>query len=100
MFSQVDLAKRKSRVLFDHASTQACYGASAFWRRLLVLLIARKQRLPIGKSKRDGGQRGIVEIVFGVTMIDSDQELQPAPVSQPQLCAIVTSFVLDYSPHC
>jgi hypothetical protein len=72
MFSQMDLAKSKSRVLFDHASSQAYFGASAFWRRCLAVVNSDETAVGDWQIKRDGGQRGIVEIVFGVTMIDSD----------------------------
>jgi hypothetical protein len=60
----------KSRVLFDHASTQAYFGARAFWRRRLA--VVNSDETAVGDWQIKRGQRGIVEIVFGVTMIDSD----------------------------
>lgn len=53
----------ESRVLFDHASAQAHFGASVFWLRRLAALGGEEQTIAGWRVKRDGTLRGIVEIV-------------------------------------
>ena len=53
----------EARVLFDHASAQAHFGASVFWVRRLAALGGEEQTIAGWQVKRDGKFRGIVEIV-------------------------------------
>jgi len=53
----------ETRVLFDHASAQAHFGASVFWLRRLAALGGEEQAIAGWQVKRDGTFRGIVEIV-------------------------------------
>jgi len=47
----------------DHAVAQAHFGASVFWIRRLAALDGEHKALEDWQVKRDGGQRGIVEII-------------------------------------
>ena len=52
------------RLLFsDNAGAQARFGASVFWMRLLAALDGEEKAIEDWQVKRDGGQRGIVEII-------------------------------------
>ena len=52
------------RLLFsDHAGAQARFGASVFWMRRLAALYGEEKAIEDWQFKRDGGQRGIVEII-------------------------------------
>lgn len=53
----------EARVLFDHASAQAHFGASVFWLRRLAALGGEDQAITEWQIKRDGTRRGIIEIV-------------------------------------
>jgi len=53
----------ESRILFDHASAQAHFGASVFWLRWLAALGGEEQAIADWQIKRDGTRRGIIEIV-------------------------------------
>jgi predicted nucleotidyltransferase len=53
----------EGRLLFDHASAQAHFGASVFWLRRLAALGGEEQAIAGWQIKRDGTRRGIVEIV-------------------------------------
>jgi hypothetical protein len=53
----------EARLLFDHASAQAHFGASVFWLRRLAALGGEEQAIAGWQIKRDGTRRGIVEIV-------------------------------------
>jgi hypothetical protein len=53
----------EARVLFDHASAQAHFGASVFWLRRLAALGGEERAIAGWQVKRDGTFRGIVEIV-------------------------------------
>ena len=53
----------EARVLFDHASAQAHFGASVFWLRRLAALSGEDQAIAEWQIKRDGTRRGIIEIV-------------------------------------
>lgn len=53
----------ESRLLFDHASAQARFGASVFWLRRLAALDGEQTTIDYWQIKRDGRHRGIVEIV-------------------------------------
>jgi hypothetical protein len=53
----------EARLLFDHAAAQARFGASVFWLRCLAAFGGEEQAIGDWQVKRDGGRRGIVEIV-------------------------------------
>ena len=51
------------RLVFDHAAAQAHFGASIFWVRRLAALNGEQATVEYWQIKRDGSQRGIVEII-------------------------------------
>jgi hypothetical protein len=53
----------EARLLFDHAAAQAHFGASVFWLRRLTALGGEQATIEHWQIRRDGGLRGIVEIV-------------------------------------
>jgi hypothetical protein len=53
----------ESRILFEHAASQAYFGASVFWLRRLAALGGEEQTIAEWQIKRDGTRRGIIEIV-------------------------------------
>jgi hypothetical protein len=53
----------QARLLFDHAVAQSHFGASVFWLRRLAALGGEQKAIEDWQIKRDGSQRGIVEIV-------------------------------------
>lgn len=53
----------ETRLLFDHTAAQARFGASVFWVRRLAALEGEQAAIEYWQIKRDGGQRGIVEII-------------------------------------
>jgi predicted nucleotidyltransferase len=53
----------ETRVLFDHATAQAHFGASVFWLRCLAALGGEEQAIADWQVTRDGTFRGIIEIV-------------------------------------
>jgi len=55
----------EARGLFDHAVAQARYGASIFWMRPGLLIGERMEDfISYWQIKRDGSQRGIVEVIL------------------------------------
>jgi hypothetical protein len=55
----------ESRALFDHAVSQARYGASIFWMRPALLIGETvEQFIEYWQIKRGGGQRGIVDVIL------------------------------------
>ncbi|MBI4212826.1 MAG: hypothetical protein HY534_00795 [Chloroflexi bacterium] len=50
-------------ILFSHALAQAYFGASVFWIRQLAALGGEHAMIEQWQIKRDGGHRGIVEVV-------------------------------------
>ena len=52
----------EARLLFDHAAAQAHFGASIFWLRGLAALPSEEEAVASWQIKRDGTQRGIVEV--------------------------------------
>ena len=52
----------EARLIFDHPAAQAHFGASVFWLRALAALPDEEQSIAGWQIKRDGTQRGIVEI--------------------------------------
>jgi hypothetical protein len=53
----------ETAVLFDHAAADAHFGASVFWVRRSMALGGEQAMVEYWQVKRDGGKRGIVEIV-------------------------------------
>jgi hypothetical protein len=53
----------EARLLFDHRRAQVHFGASVFWIRRLAALGGEQETIEYWQVKRDGGQRGIVEII-------------------------------------
>lgn len=51
------------RLLFDHPTAQARFGASVFWLRRLTALGGEQVTIEHWQIRRDGGYRGIVEII-------------------------------------
>lgn len=51
-------------LLFDHAAADAHFGASVFWVRRLAALGGEQAAIEFWQTRRDGGQRGIIEIVW------------------------------------
>lgn len=61
-----DLSKLigEAHLLFSsHAVAQARFGASVFWIRRLAALDGEEKAMEDWQAKRDGGRRGIVEII-------------------------------------
>lgn len=52
------------RLLFNHASAQDHFGCSVFWIRRLAALRGEQAAVEDWQIKRDGTQRGIVEITL------------------------------------
>jgi len=53
----------EARLIFDHAAAQTHFGASIFWIRRLAALNGEQATIEYWQIKRDGKQRGIVEII-------------------------------------
>jgi hypothetical protein len=51
------------QLLFNHGAAQDNFGCSVFWVRRLAALSGEKAAIEHWQVKRDGSQRGIVEIV-------------------------------------
>jgi hypothetical protein len=49
-------------LLFDHAGAESHFGAGVFWMRRLAALGGEQAAVEFWQTRRDGGQRGIVEI--------------------------------------
>ena len=62
-FDVSQLAGEAYLLLSDHAVAQAHFGASVFWIRRLAALNGENKAIEDWQVKRDGGQRGIVEII-------------------------------------
>ena len=60
---EVDQTRGEARLLFNNASAQAYFGASIFWLRRLAVVNSEQAAVDDWQIKRDGGRRGIVEIV-------------------------------------
>ena len=52
----------ESRLLFDHCTAQARFGASVFWVRRAACFPSEAEMVAGWGLKRDGSTRGIVEI--------------------------------------
>lgn len=55
----------ETRLLFEHGTAQSHFGASVFWLRRLAAYNGEDAAIADWQIKRDGSQRGIVEIVQG-----------------------------------
>ena len=53
----------ETALVFDHLDAEACFGASIFWTRRSGALGGEEQMVEYWQTRRDGGLRGIVEIV-------------------------------------
>lgn len=53
----------EASLLFDHAAADAHFGASVFWMRRLAALGGEQEAIDFWQTRRDGGLRGIVEII-------------------------------------
>ncbi len=53
----------EAALVFDQAAADAHFGASVFWVRRLAALGSEQSTIEYWQVKREGGQRGIVEIV-------------------------------------
>jgi hypothetical protein len=53
----------EARLLFDHAAADARFGASVFWMRRLAALGGEQEAVEFWQVRRDGGLRGIIEII-------------------------------------
>ena len=59
----VGILEGEPRLLFDHGAATTFFGASVFWLRRLAALGGEQAAVEYWQAKRDGGIRGIVEIV-------------------------------------
>jgi hypothetical protein len=59
----VGMLSGETRLLFEHASAQAHFGASIFWMRRLATFDGEQSTVEYWQIKRDRSLRGIVEIV-------------------------------------
>ena len=50
-------------ILLDHAAADAHFGASVFWLRRPAAFGGEQATIEFWQTKRDGGQRGIVEVL-------------------------------------
>lgn len=57
----------ESALLFQHAEADAHFGASVFWARRSGALGGEQTMIEYWQVRREGGQRGIVEIVGEAT---------------------------------
>lgn len=53
----------QSQLLFDHGSAQDHFGCSVFWIRRMAALGGEQAAIEDWQIKRDGTERGIVEII-------------------------------------
>jgi hypothetical protein len=56
----------EAQLLFNHGTAQDYFGCSVFWVRRLAALGGEQTAIGHWKIKRDGSQRGIIEIVSEV----------------------------------
>ncbi len=61
---QSSQAPLESQMLFDHEQADSEFGASIFWIRTdLLILETVEEFLDYWQTRRDGGRRGIIEVV-------------------------------------
>ncbi len=58
-----DQLKGEAAIIFDHVAAQNCEGASVFWIRRMAAIGGEQAALEDWQIKRDGTERGIVEII-------------------------------------
>jgi hypothetical protein len=59
---EVSAVVGEARLMFDHASAQAHFGASLFWVRRIACYPSEAEMVSGWGLKRDGNSRGVVEI--------------------------------------
>jgi hypothetical protein len=59
----VGLLSGEPRIMFDHTAAQIHFGCSVFWIRRLAAIGGEQAAVEDWQIKRDGTERGIVEIV-------------------------------------
>ena len=59
----VNTLEGEPALVFDHAAADAHFGVSVFWVRRLAALGGEESMVEYWQVKRDGGQRGIMEII-------------------------------------
>jgi hypothetical protein len=60
---EYDQLSNEAKFLFDHTTAQDHFGGSVFWIRRLAALDGEQATIEYWQGKRNGGLRGIVEIV-------------------------------------
>jgi hypothetical protein len=63
VMKKIDSLTDEQAVLFDHTSADSHFGASVFWIRRLATLGGEQTMIEYWKTKRGGGERGIMELV-------------------------------------
>ncbi|MBI2434497.1 MAG: hypothetical protein HYV26_16690 [Candidatus Hydrogenedentes bacterium] len=65
MSDDFDLASilGETALVFEHMQAEACFGASIFWTRRSGAIGGEQAMIEYWETRRDGGRRGIVEIV-------------------------------------
>ena len=53
----------EARLIFDHSAAQDLFGASIFWIRRAAALGDEEGAVSHWQLKRDGGKRGLVEVI-------------------------------------
>jgi len=53
----------EARIVFDHQAAHNLLGASVFWIRRAAAISGEQDAVQFWQNKRDGNQRGIVEVV-------------------------------------
>ena len=56
-------ATGETRILFEHGSAQSRFGSSVFWLRRSAALGGEERAIEDWQIRRDGGRRGIIEII-------------------------------------
>ena len=56
-------ATGETRILFEHGSAQSHFGSSVFWLRRSAALGGEERAIEDWQIRRDGGRRGIIEII-------------------------------------
>jgi hypothetical protein len=59
----VSMLTGDARLLFDHTMADTFFGASVFWMRRLAAFDGEQTAIEYWQIKRDGGLRGILEVV-------------------------------------
>ncbi len=59
----LDGLRSEDQIFFNHLDAQAYFGASVFWVKRRSALGGEKSFIEFWQIKRDGGRRGLVEII-------------------------------------